>query len=251
MREIVRVVRIVFCWVDSFSRRRRCAQIITQLGESRYPTALCPTIELLKIYHWLRSIRLSVTMHGQGNFQKYSDNFSAQQSAVPVSYSSWVSCLLLRYVECQLTRARFKLRPFFYLLVIFVYQYNFILFTHTSLISLHSHGHFSTFCSFDNNIRKENPSQAVHENEKVKNIICANMIKFLLFLRLQMLHFKINDASVTLVLLLVMFLLDMPFAELKNHLSLGILGSKIWGSLRLYHCCCHGSRGYHIQIINA
>lgn len=50
-----------------------------------------------------------------------------------------------------------------------------------------------------------------------------------------MLRFKINDASVTLVLLLVMFLLDMPFAKLKNHLSLEILGSKIWGSLRLYH----------------
>jgi hypothetical protein len=45
-----------------------------------------------------------------------------------------------------------------------------------------------------------------------------------------MLHFKINDASVTLVLLLVMFLLDMPFAKLKNHLYLANSGLQNLGN---------------------
>lgn len=57
-------------------------------------------------------------------------------------------------------------------LVIFVYDYNFIVFTHKSLIRLHSHGYFSAFCSFDKIIRKEIPSQVVYEDEKVKYYLC-------------------------------------------------------------------------------
>ena len=56
--------------------------------------------------------------------------------------------------------------------VIYVYDYDFIPFTHTCLIRLHSHGFFSAFCSFDKIIRKEIPSQVVYEDEKVKYYLC-------------------------------------------------------------------------------